>query len=109
MNVKKTIFIDFDGTITKTAHGVFAAPMDGAIDSIRKLYEEFRIVIYSCRANMDICDVAAVAEMKNYLNKYDIPYHEIKYGKPYYDFIIDDRSLNPLIGGWDKLTQIIQQ
>lgn len=105
---KKEVFIDFDGTITES-HGFNSPVKNGAIESIKKLFVsgKFIIVIYSCRANSDICDPTDIDKMQKYLKIHDIPYHRIEYGKPHFHYIIDDRSYNPKSTPWEDIATIL--
>lgn len=102
------IFIDFDGTITQE-HG-FTDPRPDAIDVINRLYDAGHIiVIYSCRANPQICPPEDVDKMKRYLSSHGIKYSRIEPNKPVFSLLIDDRAMNPLIhGGWSNLEQILK-
>jgi hypothetical protein len=100
----RVIFIDFDGTICPYGK-VVNPPYDNCVKTIQKLYERGdKIHIWSCRGNKDVVrDMTdAVAEMVTYLKKHDIPFHEIEYGKPLFDVVIDDRALNAN-DNWDRL------
>lgn len=109
------IFIDFDGTIPT---GLGGPPREGAAEAIRALFAagNAEIVIYSCRSNPRICGPAipredgrettwAEEEMRAYLAAHDIPYHRIKAGKPYFDILIDDRTMNPNRTPWDSIAR----
>lgn len=93
------IFVDFDGTLYEGHHSEFdlwTKPNGRVANIIRELYKEGNeIVMYSCRSNPEICDIKDEAEMIMWLKKNDIPYHRIEPDKPYFDYLIDDRALNP--------------
>ena len=105
---RKEVFIDFDGTIT-SSHGFNHPPKEGAVEAINTLYdsEECFIVIYSCRANPQVCDPTDVLKMKRYLDQHGIKYHGIEPGKPHFTYIIDDRSLNPNLTTWANIQSTI--
>lgn len=99
---KPTLLIDFDETITKT-RGYSSPPDSDAISAINRLKDYFHIVIYSCRANIEINGVSEVVLLESYLKEHNVPYDEIHTHKPTFYALIDDRSSNPLIEGWDTI------
>jgi hypothetical protein len=94
--------IDFDGTISPM-HGFSVAPTFEVVNSIKRLFERYRIGIYSCRFNSEICDRIDGQRVIEYLKKYDIPYDFIQYGKPLFVALIDDRAYNPNHIGWENI------
>ena len=100
---KPELFLDFDKTISPV-HGFHAAPSEKVVNSIKKLSEKYKIVIFSCRANPDICSKPEAIAMVEYLNRYNIVYDEIYYRKPLYAVLIDDRAYNPTQMSWDDIT-----
>lgn len=99
MKSNDVIMIDFDGTIAPM-HGFTVAPTFEVISTIKKLFEKYKIGIYSCRFNNEICDRIDGQRVIEYLKKYDIPYDFIQYGKPLFVALIDDRAYNPNHVGW---------
>lgn len=104
----KEVFIDFDGTISPE-HGFNKEPEADVIDTINELYDsgECTIVIYSCRANPEICDPSDVAKMEQYLSLHGIKYHRVEPNKPHFHVIIDDRSFNPTLVSWTRIRDLI--
>lgn len=94
--------IDFDGTISPV-HGFDHPPFEIVVNSIKKLFEQYVIGIYSCRFNLQICDKRDGENVIKYLKQYGIPYDFIHYGKPIFTAVIDDRAFNPNHVGWDKI------
>jgi len=97
---KKTICLDFDGTISHWLWPNTGEIQLGAIEAINKLKQlGFKIVISSCRTNSEINfgrTKEQVKVMKNYLNEHKILFDRVddgKSGKPIADFYVDDRSL----------------
>lgn len=103
---KPTILIDFDETITEK-RGFDSPPSREAVCAIKKLSQNFKIVIYSCRANSEICRSCEYVLLENYLNLHEIPYDEICTEKPIFYALIDDRSMNPKILGWDAIIELL--
>ena len=103
-----SVFIDFDGTITPT-HGFLDAPEKEVVRVINELYDSgfHEIVIYSCRANPEVCNPSDVEKMERYLKRHGVKYHRVQEGKPLYDYIIDDRAFNPSATPWEEIRDTI--
>jgi capsule biosynthesis phosphatase len=98
------ICVDLDGTICEnTRPGVSYAdvkPLPGAIDTLEELKQRgYYIVIFTAR-NMRTCNnnVGRVIARQgklilDWLEKYGIPYDEIRFGKPHVDYFIDDKGI----------------
>lgn len=104
----RKVYIDCDSTITPV-HGFSEPPEKTTIDSINSLYDsgQYEIVIYSCRANPNICDPSDVKKMTTYLTQNGIRFHRVEPNKPLFDYLIDDRTLNPQLISWSDITNII--
>ena len=55
-NIKNIMCIDFDGVIHNHNLGfhdgtIYGKPLDGAINSIKTLSKQYKIVIYTCKAS----------------------------------------------------------
>lgn len=97
------ICIDIDGTInhTKSCWDEYGheLPQDMAAATIREWKKQGHyIILYSAR-HMKTCNgnvgkiIARVAKATvDWLEKYNIPYDELHFGKPYADIYIDDRA-----------------
>ena len=99
------LIIDLDGTICteeRTCSRCLAKPLDGAIKGINLLYESgCTIIIYSARSWQEY-------EMTvDWLQKYNVKYHQLIMGKPIGDFWIDDRAIT--FDNWENVIKIIQQ
>lgn len=101
---KPTLLIDFDGTITKE-RGFNSAPDERAVAALNILKEKYRLVIYSCRANWDVCSREESELLKKYLMEHEIPYDEIHTRKPAFFALIDDRCINPTEMPWDSIIE----
>lgn len=102
MKSNEVIMIDFDGTISPM-HGFYNPPSLEVVESIKKLFENYTIGIYSCRFNQQICDRIDGERTIKYLKENDIPYDFIHYGKPLFAGVIDDRAYNPNHIGWGAI------
>ena len=99
----KIICFDIDGVICNNTWGKYenAIPNMQAIKKINELYEQkFVIKLYTARfMGRNNENVSKVYETgfeftKRQLEKWNIKYHELIMGKPSYDIIIDDKSIN---------------
>lgn len=80
-----TLMIDFDSTLVKNEKVI-----DGAKEALEQFKKDgWEIVIYSCRAH----EKSGVADLKELLKKYDLPYDDIFIGKPFAQYYIDDRAV----------------
>jgi capsule biosynthesis phosphatase len=97
------IVIDLDGTICelkdvgKTYEDL--KPLEGAIERIRDLKSKGHYIIIATARNMETQQSNVGKVIKNiglvtlgWLEKYDIPYDEIYFGKPNAHIYIDDRA-----------------
>jgi hypothetical protein len=86
-------FVDFDGTICPNSG---SPPQKECIEVLTRLKEcNNQIVIYSCRSNEDcVADaIGATNDMIAYLEMYKVPYDRVEWGKPFFNFYIDDRNI----------------
>lgn len=97
--MSKEMFIDFDGTISPNhyPHPLIEPPFKGVKETLAALQANgHKIVIFSCRANKDLFGYTkserSTNEMIDYLQKWSIPYDEVYYGKPLYEYLVDDRA-----------------
>ncbi len=100
---KKTYCFDLDGVICNNTYGEYenAIPKKEAIKKINKLFDNGNyIIIYTARfmgfAKGDIKKAESLGFnfTINQLNKWNLKYHKLLFGKPEYDIIIDDKSYN---------------
>ena len=108
------IAIDFDGTlVTQNSDGEFY-PISGAKEALEILAAQgCQIIIHTCRTGIAWRDGYLNEEIeliKNTLNRFSIPFHEIFAGdKLIADRYIDDRSV-PYKGDWEEvLSELAQQ
>ena len=108
MTKKKTLVIDFDGTIVTHAFPYIGAAKPGAIDTINKLANDYNIIICSCRNNPKIRhqgNIDTFVEMEKWLIEKGVKFDEIDdgtTGKPIADYYIDDRAIG--FTDWAKIT-----
>lgn len=116
---KPSIVIDLDGTIAKEDSEDLMAnePQPGAREALRQLMDSgFEVVVFTCRTSKQGrpgLDVASEAdEVKEWLEKYDIPYSKIDLGyqgKPHAEAYVDNKAIH-YDGGtsdWEKVVNLI--
>lgn len=100
--MKKTICFDIDGVICKISHGKYhkAIPIKKNIAFINSLYKRgFRIIIFTARFmgrtkdNVNLAKKKAEKITLKQLVKWNVNYHKIFFGKPSYDYFVDDKSI----------------
>lgn len=110
------IVIDLDGTICpiKQAHQSYTdlEPLPGAAERIRALRAAGHYVIIQTARNMATCESNLGRVMRNigkitldWLEKYQIEYDEIYFGKPNAHVYIDDRAFR--FADWDSVTEAV--
>ncbi len=98
------IVVDLDGTICpiKQKNESYAdlKPNDGAIEKLNDLHAAGHYIIIQTARNMATCESNVGKVIKNigkitldWLERYQVPYHEIYFGKPNADLYIDDRAI----------------
>lgn len=95
--MKKTIFIDFDGTIcpNKNSKNEYPTPSKECVETITDLFNAGHdIIIYSVRSNWTITKIEnGHQKMIAYLRFHKIPFTTVDLHKPHFSMIIDDKCL----------------
>jgi CMP-N,N'-diacetyllegionaminic acid synthase len=90
------IYIDIDETICNSPDKPdysTSTPIYENIYKANKLYDEgHHIVYWTARGSVTKKDWSKIT-LKQF-SEWGVKYHELKFGKPYYDLFIDDRNLN---------------
>ena len=87
------IFVDIDETICNSNPSFYenAIPILDNIKKINKLYEQKHTIIYwTARGILDKKDYFKLT--KDQLDSWGCLYHEVRFGKPYFDLMIDDKA-----------------
>jgi capsule biosynthesis phosphatase len=112
------ICVDLDGTICENiSPGVSykdVLPLPGAVDTLEELKQRgYYIVIFTAR-NMRACDnnIGRIMARQgkiviDWLDKYGVPYDELRFGKPHVDYFIDDKGIK--FTNWDNVKQQLLQ
>ena len=105
----KTICVDLDGVIaelrTEGQSYSDVLPVDGAVAKLKNLkLSGNKIIIYTARhmktteANVGLVMAKMGKITLDWLQKYNVPYDEIYFGKPWADIYIDDNAYR--FEGW---------
>ena len=106
------ICIDLDGVIARFKKEgetyLDIAPIEGAIEKMRKLKENGHYLIIFTARHMKTCDgdmgkvTAKIGKMTlDWLAKYEVPYDEIYFGKPWAHVYIDDNAFR--FKSWEEI------
>lgn len=89
------IYIDIDNTICKTqgVNYIDAIPIEENIIKANRLYDEGNTIIY-WTARGTVSNINYENLTKSQFKKWNVKYHKLVFGKPYYDLFIDDKNIN---------------
>ena len=91
-----TYFIDIDDTVCRLVVPLdysTAQPIAKAVDKVNRLYAEgHTIVFWTARGTLSGKDWRQLTESQ--LLSWGVQYHELRFGKPAYDYFIDDKNIN---------------
>jgi capsule biosynthesis phosphatase len=105
--------IDLDGVICRLkkegeTYDVLL-PVDGAPEKLRSLKKAGHYIIINtarhmktCQGNLGMVTARISLITLNWLEKYNIPYDEIYFGKPHADVYIDDNAYR--FNNWEDIT-----
>lgn len=97
----KTYCFDIDGVICKTKKNDYknSKPNKNIIKFINSLFSKNKIILHTARCmgrtknNRKKAEILAKKLTLNQLKIWKVKYHKIFFGKPSYDFVIDDKSI----------------
>ncbi len=93
------IYIDIDNTIFNTSNMEYgnSTPIIDNIKKVNKLYEEgHTIIMWTARGTLSNNNFFQITY--DQLINFNVKFHELRMGKPAYDLLIDDKSINSI---WD--------
>jgi phosphoglycolate phosphatase-like HAD superfamily hydrolase len=93
---------DLDGTLCSNTNGDYdsAEPLVDRIKYVNELYEDHTVVIQTARGmtrangNQELADTYMRELTEDQLNKWDVKFHKLYFGKCYADVYIDDKSIH---------------
>jgi len=92
------IYVDIDETICETPPSrdyTLSTPIIEHINKINSLYDQGHTIVYwTARGTLSKIDWRKVTEEQFRL--WGVKYHELLFGKPAYDILIDDKAQWPL-------------
>lgn len=94
------IYVDIDDTICKSPENVnlddkykLAEPLNEKIKLINKLYDNGHTIVYwTARGTLSNKNFFELTY--NQLKSWDVKFHELRMGKPAFDLLIDDKTIN---------------
>jgi|TARA_B100001057_G_C22401985_1_gene776311 histidinol phosphatase-like enzyme len=112
----KKICFDLDGVICTTINADYrkSQPKKEIINLINKLYKKYYILIFTARYMGRSKENVKLAKKKGYkftlkqLQDWNLKFHELKFGKPSYDIIVDDKSFDFKKNWHKKFKKIIK-
>lgn len=96
----RTIYVDIDGTICRTEGTDYAAavPLPERIAVVNRLYDEgHKIIIWTARGALAGVTLALCTMTKRQLATWGVRFHQLRFDKPLYDLLVDDRALSSLM------------
>ena len=92
------IYVDIDETICQTPPSrnySLAQPILSNIKKINQLYQDGHTIIYwTARGTVSKIDFRQLTEKQ--FQEWGVKYHDLIFGKPAFDLLIDDKALNSL-------------
>jgi len=90
------IYVDIDNTICYTNEGDYpnSKPNYVNISKVNELYKDHTIIMWTARGTMTGLNWFMLTQKQ--LNEWNVKYHELRMGKPAFDILIDDKTLNSL-------------
>lgn len=94
VDIDETICTNEDEVVSVSRNYQNALPIKINIEKVNQLYDEGHTIIYwTARGTVTGIDWKELT--KEQLARWGVKYHDLKFGKPHYDLIICDKSLNP--------------
>ena len=102
----RVLAIDFDGVIHDKANPIegkrMGAPLPGTKEAMDRLYKKNRLIIHTVMATSP----GGIQAVKDWLDYYKIPFHEVTAIKPTAAFYIDDKAVKHI--DWSTTLEIIK-
>ena len=108
-NKEYSLVVDIDGTLCpikkKEEQYIDLIPYSNVVNKLKEYHKEgVKIILFSSRnmnsynGNLGLINKNTAVVLHKWLEKWDIPYDEILFGKPWpghHGFYVDDRSVRP--------------
>ena len=114
---KNTIAVDFDGVIHAGSKGfydgtIYDVPIDDTKAGLEYLSKNYKIVIYTCKANPSrplINGKTGIELILEWLKKYDYDKYisDIVYEKPNAKYYIDDKAIG--FRNWKQILMLLEK
>ena len=91
----KIYYVDIDGTICNNTNGMYskAQPIKENINTVNTLYDNGNTIIY-WTARGAVTGINWLEFTKQQLDSWGAKYHDVRVGKPHYDYFICDKAIN---------------
>ena len=91
----KIYYIDIDDTICSTNNGQYlrSKPNEQRINKINELYEAGNTIIF-WTARGTVTQIDWLEMTRKQLTNWGVKFHDVRVGKPYYDYFICDKATN---------------
>jgi CMP-N,N'-diacetyllegionaminic acid synthase len=100
---KLTFCFDIDGTLCSKTDGDYekAEPFLDRIFHLRQLFDAGNtVILFTARGSTTGIDWEVTT--REQLKKWGVPFHELKFGKPYADIFVDDKAFNDQAYDWGR-------
>jgi hypothetical protein len=90
------IYIDIDETICESPKDrdySLSVPIEENIEKANKLYDEGNTIVY-WTARGTVSGVNWEETTRKQFSEWGVKFHDLQFGKPYYDLFIDDKNMN---------------
>jgi len=99
--------IDFDGTVVEHAFPGIGKPMPGAIETLKELYEHYKLILWTCRTDESLeMAIEWLEEQGLKFDAYNANIDRLNFADPKIlaNIYIDDRNFGGF-PGWDKIKE----
>ena len=96
-----TYCFDIDGTLCSLTDGDYgqAVPFELRRAHLRGLYDAgHKIVLFTARGSTTGIDWESTT--REQLVRWGVPFHELRFGKPFADIFVDDKAINDQSYNW---------
>ncbi len=100
--INKILCFDLDGVICNTYKNNYklSKPIKKNIKKINSLYDQgYKIIVFTARymgrskENINLAHRKGFTKTNNQLKRWGLKFHQLRFGKPSYNLIIDDKGI----------------